>query len=383
MRSTPGAIPRSAQQQRYLFRLSKVFHTLSSRLRAPRDSPTLALALASLLAISAIDYLVVPWPYVATPLYAIPVLIASQRLSPRAIGAVAALATALSVVSCIVQRPPALVAAFDILGLLLTDWLAALLAIHRRDAELARRRMQEITGFVTHDLRTPLTSIKGYAQMLDRQVRHRETPERDVLLDELAGIGAAADQMAALVDEILDTARLQEGQPLTLGRQPTDLAQLVANSVSGWQQLTQHHALRLQVEAPQLVGVWDPQRLQRVLNNVLSNAIKYSPGGGTITIRVTHAIEEAERWAVLTVQDEGQGIPRSDLPHVFERFHRGANVSGRIAGTGLGLAGAQLIVEQHGGTIALVSEEGKGSTATIRLPLASEQPSAVLANPPI
>src|SRR5207244_3336969 len=100
------------------------------------------------------------------------------------------------------------------------------------------------------------------------------------------------------------------------------------------------------------------------------NAITYSPGGGEI--RVTVAREDvAEPWAVLRIQDAGIGIPPADLPRIFERFQRGSNVVGQIAGTGVGLAGAKQIVEQHGGTIAVESTEHVGTIITIRLPLAA------------
>jgi signal transduction histidine kinase len=105
--------------------------------------------------------------------------------------------------------------------------------------------------------------------------------------------------------------------------------------------------------------------VERVVANLVSNAIKYSPGGGDV--RVELAAEAG--WAVLRVQDQGVGIPAADLPRVFEQFHRAANVAGRIGGTGLGLAGARHIVEQHGGSIALESQEGVGTTVTVRLPL--------------
>jgi signal transduction histidine kinase len=110
-------------------------------------------------------------------------------------------------------------------------------------------------------------------------------------------------------------------------------------------------------------------RLERVLENLLSNAIKYSPEGGSITVAIADE-EIGGPWAVLTVRDQGLGIPAADLPRVFERFQRARNVEGRIGGTGIGLASARQIVEQHGGTIAAESAEGTGSTFTVRLPLA-------------
>jgi signal transduction histidine kinase len=124
--------------------------------------------------------------------------------------------------------------------------------------------------------------------------------------------------------------------------------------------------------------------LERVLGNLLSNAIKYSPDGGEIAVTVevegrkgggTEGGGDGEgEWAVLTVRDEGVGIPAGEVPKLFERFFRASNVAGRIAGTGVGLAGARQIVAQHGGTIAVASEEGRGSAFTVRLPLTAGDP---------
>jgi signal transduction histidine kinase len=134
------------------------------------------------------------------------------------------------------------------------------------------------------------------------------------------------------------------------------------------QQATDSHILTFRSQVPELTGMWDAGRLERVLANLISNALKYSPNGGEIDVTVEQVDEEGRRWAVVKVKDSGIGIPAADLPHIFERFHRGANVSGRIPGTGIGLAAAQEIVEQHGGSISVQSREGDGSTFTVRLP---------------
>jgi signal transduction histidine kinase len=117
--------------------------------------------------------------------------------------------------------------------------------------------------------------------------------------------------------------------------------------------------------------VWDAGRIERVCDNLISNAIKYSPNGGTIEIRLSKSADDGRDWAVLTVSDSGIGIPRSDLPHIFERYRRAANTA-VISGTGIGLAGARQIVEQHGGSITVESLERIGSTFTVRLPLSIE-----------
>ena len=121
---------------------------------------------------------------------------------------------------------------------------------------------------------------------------------------------------------------------------------------------------------PRLLGSWDAVRLERVLSNLVGNAIKYSPDGGPVAIELSSEVDgQARGWAVIQVRDQGVGIPSQDRPHVFERFRRGGNVERHIAGTGIGLFGSRQIVEQHGGTIGVESEEGVGSTFTVRLPL--------------
>jgi signal transduction histidine kinase len=123
--------------------------------------------------------------------------------------------------------------------------------------------------------------------------------------------------------------------------------------------------VRVETDLADLVGRWDRGRLGRVLDNLLSNAIKYSPGGGEVVV----ALSSQDGWAVVAVRDQGVGIPVAELSRVFDRWFRGRNVSGRMRGSGIGLAGTRQIVEQHGGSIEVTSEEDVGSTFTIRLPL--------------
>jgi signal transduction histidine kinase len=126
--------------------------------------------------------------------------------------------------------------------------------------------------------------------------------------------------------------------------------------------------VQLTTDLPKLCGQWDRVRLARVIDNLVGNAVKYSPRGGVVQVLVD-LYERAERSAVLRVVDTGEGIPTLDLPHIFERFHRGRNVAGRIPGTGIGLSGVRDILAQHGGSIDVQSAVGEGTTVTVRLPL--------------
>jgi signal transduction histidine kinase len=142
-----------------------------------------------------------------------------------------------------------------------------------------------------------------------------------------------------------------------------DLVALARRAVAEQQQTTERHTLHLEAPSTALVGDWDGRRLERVLSNLLDNAVKYSPDGGQVVV----SVQREGDWAVVVVRDRGVGIPEDDLPHVFERFRRGANVTGRIGGTGIGLAGVRAIVDGHGGTVHVDSQEGVGSTFTVRL----------------
>jgi signal transduction histidine kinase len=224
----------------------------------------------------------------------------------------------------------------------------------------------EFTATVSHDLKSPLTFIKGMANL--RRRRATPTDETKPLIDALEQIESSAGRMAQQLDELVDASRLQAGRPLELRLEPTDLIGLARQVITEHQHTTDRHVLQLSTGISHLVGVWDGIRLGRVLDNLLGNAVKYSPRGGAIDVRV--AVEdEPARCAVVKVSDRGEGIPEADLPHVFEKFRRGTNVEGRIPGTGIGLSGARRILEQHGGTIGIDSAVGQGTTVTVRLPL--------------
>jgi signal transduction histidine kinase len=195
------------------------------------------------------------------------------------------------------------------------------------------------------------------------------SPER--LEQGLEGIDAAAERMAGLIDELADIARIRSGAPLEMRPAPVDLVDLVRQTAAIYRRATERHQIVVEAGPEPVVGQWDRPRLERVLGNLLGNAVKYSPNGGRIVIRVGRESDVDGPVATLAVTDEGVGIPADDLPCVFDRFHRGGNV-GAIAGDGIGLAAARQIVEAHGGAIDVDSVEGAGSTFTIRLPFDRE-----------
>ncbi len=232
-------------------------------------------------------------------------------------------------------------------------------------AQEAIRTRDDFLAAASHDLKNPLGSIRANAQLLLRMLERTGAVPPQRLSSALTSVISSADQMVEQINELLDVARLRLGEPLPLERAPTDLVALARRAVAAHQAAAERHRLELHTDETQLVGDWDQARLQRVLGNLLSNAIKYSPAGGKIEITVRRVGGEA----VLAVRDEGIGIPATDLPKIFERFERARNVVGRIGGSGIGLAVAKQIVEQHGGSITVASKEGAGSTFTVRLPL--------------
>ncbi|MGH2616048.1 MAG: ATP-binding protein, partial [Thermomicrobiales bacterium] len=243
--------------------------------------------------------------------------------------------------------------------------LAALDITERKRAEAERVAFVDAAA---HDLRTPLTSLKAQAQLLMRRVQRGQWKDAAPLESGLATIDAAATRMVTLIDEMMDAAHLRAGRSLDLRLAPTNLVTLAEIAVEETRRSSNRHHVRIETAAPALVGEWDEVRLGRVLGNLLGNAVKYSPLGGDVVVRLSREDDAKGAWGILAVSDQGIGIPAADMPRLFSQFHRGANVAS-IGGSGIGLAGARQIVAQHGGTVAVESNEGRGSTFTVRLPL--------------
>jgi signal transduction histidine kinase len=230
------------------------------------------------------------------------------------------------------------------------------------------RQKDAFLAAASHDLKNPLTIVKAQAQMLMRRASSLDGPETGALVSGLHGIDIATQRLAGMVNELLDVARLQMGRPLELDPRSMDIAQLVNDVAESMRTSTDRHEITVACSVSPLRGEWDHDRIERVLVNLVTNAIKYSPNGGTIQLTLDPETNEGQSWAVLKVRDEGIGVPSVELSRIFERFYRASNVGGRIEGAGIGLSGARQIVEQHGGMLAVESQEGVGSTFTVRLP---------------
>jgi PAS domain S-box-containing protein/excisionase family DNA binding protein len=237
------------------------------------------------------------------------------------------------------------------------DQIIGVSAIARDISErLVLERMQrDLLAMVSHELRNPLTAIKGLAQLMQRRGAYNERA--------LQGIVAQTNHLDRLVGDLLDVARLEAGR-LELQCEPLDLVALVAENVEQAQAQTQAHALRLEAPAASVPGCFDRDRLNQVLQNLLGNALKYAPGGEVVVSLTTDSAE-----ARISVADEGPGIPPEDAPKLFERFYRATATADGAKGLGIGLYVARMLVEAHGGRIWVEPRPRTGCEFVFTLPL--------------
>jgi signal transduction histidine kinase len=240
-----------------------------------------------------------------------------------------------------------------------------------QNIDVQKRAEDEHVAFLdalAHDIKNPLSAARGQMQLARRRIDPGD-PEGQRVARNLEAADRALDQASALLNEVLDVAHFRAGRHLELYYAPVDLVALAASCLEDLQERSPEHQLTLESQTTTLVGMWDGFRLERVLRNLLDNAVKFSPDGGEIRVLLDeHVMQDDTRWAVLRVKDAGVGIPSGDLDRIFERFQRGRNAVS-ISGNGIGLTGVRQIVQQHGGTIAVESQEGQGATFTVHLPL--------------
>ena len=229
-----------------------------------------------------------------------------------------------------------------------------------RAHEEAARLKEDFISAAAHDLKTPLTTLVAQAQFLERRAETQPSAPAD--LPGLRRIVREAKRLSSLVLELLDASRLEQGK-LVGEREPIDLVELVREVAR--RDLYESHRITVAADAP-VVGSYDPRRIGQVVENLVENAVKYSPEDSEIQITVAQRNGEA----FVDVTDRGIGIPAADLPQIFQRFHRASNVDDRrFAGMGLGLFICRGIVEQHGGRMSVDSRVGAGSTFHVVLPV--------------
>jgi signal transduction histidine kinase len=233
-----------------------------------------------------------------------------------------------------------------------------------REKELDQMKNQ-LLSIVSHELRTPLAAIKGFTTTLLREdVRWDEGTQRDFLQI----IEEETDRLGELIDNLLDMSQIEAGA-LRVDKEPTQLRNIVREAVDRARRRTEAHWFVVDLPA-ELPRVWaDSRRIRQVLNNLLENAIKYSPGGGQITV----AGEVESDHLIVSIADPGQGIPPQYLDKIFQRFFQvDAASTRRMGGTGLGLSISKGILEAQGGRIWAESSPGQGSVFRFTLPLVQD-----------
>ncbi|TAK34583.1 MAG: HAMP domain-containing histidine kinase [Chloroflexota bacterium] len=345
----------------------------------------LAIALAAMAFFPAsllIDLYIVPWSIPTTILYAVPVIVAARFLAERETVIVLVGAVFMEILDGWLEQAALGTHALALLSLMAIGLLVILWARSERKlarlaqenaelfrAQLARadeleeshKRLQEFFGVVSHDLKSPLTAIVGNAQLLTRSTRLDE----DARSKMVEGIIREAKRIKRLADDLADAAQVGAGH-LSIEKTICDLVSLAEHVVSQHQLTTEIHKLTLQCLSGDVVGHWDCDRLSQVLANLVGNAIKYSPEGGEVRLR----LEARDGEVLVSVSDQGAGISQQDIPALFAPYSR-VYRKGGIRGTGLGLYITKGIVEAHGGRILVESRVGEGSTFTVILPLSA------------
>ncbi len=223
----------------------------------------------------------------------------------------------------------------------------------------SEQRVRQFVADASHELRTPLAAIRGYAE-LTRRVRDEVPPD---VTHAIGRVESEAARMTTLVEDLLLLARLDSGRPLT--REPVELSRLIVDAVGDAHIADPSHDYVLDLPAEEVAVPGDEQRLHQVLANLLANARTHTPPGTKVTVTLATTRESA----VLTVRDNGPGIPPALLPDIFQRFTRADTSRSRAAGsTGLGLSIVDAVVTAHGGRVSVESNPG-ATVFTVRLPL--------------
>lgn len=218
----------------------------------------------------------------------------------------------------------------------------------------------EFLNMVSHELRTPLTPIQAYSElMMIKKLEEQKVKSYATIINK------ETQRLGALIGDLLDLSRIESGKGLSLTLEEVDFCELIRTVYETFKSASEKHKIILTIPEKSEKILIDRNKMIQVLTNLMSNAVKYSPEGGNIYI----SLEEKDDRIYISVKDEGMGISKEDLPHIFEKFYRAKTEQVRkIGGTGIGLPIVKYILELHNGGIDVQSEYGKGSTFTFYLP---------------
>jgi signal transduction histidine kinase len=233
-----------------------------------------------------------------------------------------------------------------------------------REREIDRMKTDFVSS-VSHELRTPLTSIKAYTATMLRDQNMPEERRREFLTI----IDEESNRLKDLIDGLLEVSRIEAGT-IEIKREPVDIAAIVGQVLQTLQPLAEKNNVCLNADLGDELGTLqgDESKIESMVTNLLNNAIKFTPERGRVSLSVQRQAQEL----VIRVSDTGIGIPKEDLPRIFDRFYRVYRPGKQISGTGLGLAIVKEIVNLHAGRIEVESEPDQGTTFTIYLPLDSQ-----------
>jgi signal transduction histidine kinase len=236
------------------------------------------------------------------------------------------------------------------------------LAEANQELEELSKEKDSFLAVLTHDMRTPLTSIKGYGSILRDRELDRDQQEHIAKV-----ILRSQDTLLDIVNNLLEIGKLQSGTPILLERSSFDLALVVKSAAESLEASAMEKKIALNYdEVPSPVEVTaDQKKIHRVILNLISNAIKYTPDEGEVFINTS----VNGKYAIVAVRDTGYGIPEDELPYIFDRYSRVKKHQSMAIGTGLGLAIVKSLIDAHHGEILVASEEGVGSTFTLKLPI--------------
>jgi PAS domain S-box-containing protein len=284
----------------------------------------------------------------------------------------------LGVISCISLSPAR---RYHLADLTLVEDLAHRVALALDNAHLYQEVQEAVhvrdqfLSIASHELKTPLTSLLGYSRLLQNLAQSGNLTER-----EQRGIRIIAEQanrLSKLINALLDISRIRTGR-LSIEQKPVDLTMLARRVVEEVQVVLDQHMISISDPDAALIVQGDILRLEQVLQNLIQNAIKYSPNGEDIHIQ----IEQQDTWACIKVIDQGIGIPAASIPQMFQPFYRAPNTeTQQVSGMGIGLYVVREIVTLHSGEVDVISQEDEGSTFIIRLPLAAVGESVSLSSP--